>query len=132
MRETDQVSRLAAALDPLRTLIGSHGHLLFDASHFQGSMPIVRLAQVDEVPKLAMVERAAASIFRDVGLAWIAEGELLEATYLIKLCEQQMLWVAVDDDGAPVGFLVVKIKRESPLPYESFQRFARSLRVPSV
>jgi len=28
--------------------------------------------------------------------------------------------------------LVVKIKRESPLPYESFQRFARSLRVPSV
>jgi len=28
--------------------------------------------------------------------------------------------------------LVVKIKRESPLPYESFQRFVRSLRVPSV
>jgi len=47
---------------------------------FKEAMPIVRLAQVDEVPKLAMVERAAASIFRDVGLAWIAEGELLEAT----------------------------------------------------
>jgi len=72
---------------------------------FKEAMPIVRLAQVDEVPKLALVERAAASVFRDVGLAWIAEGELLEATYLIRLCEQQMLWVAVDDDGAPVGFL---------------------------
>ncbi len=37
-----------------------------------------------------------------------------------------MIWVAL------LFALVVKIKRESLLPYESFQRFARSLRVPSV
>jgi GNAT superfamily N-acetyltransferase len=68
-------------------------------------MPVIRPAQIGDVSKLAIVERAAASIFRTVGLAWIAEAAPLEATYLIKLCDQQMLWIAIDDDEHPVGFL---------------------------
>jgi hypothetical protein len=71
-------------------------------------MPATRTAHADDVPKLDAIERAAAAIFRDVGLAWIAEGEISGAAYLAGLCEQQMLWVAIDDGAVPVEFLAAE------------------------
>jgi GNAT superfamily N-acetyltransferase len=72
-------------------------------------MPVIRLAKIDDVPKLAEVERAAASLFRDVGLAWIAEAEPLQAAWLIRRCEQRMVWVVTDTNGLPVGFLAADL-----------------------
>jgi len=67
-------------------------------------MPSVRVACSDDLPKLAAIERSAASVFRDAGLAWIAEGDTMEAALLAALCRDRTLWVAVDGDE-PVGFL---------------------------
>jgi GNAT superfamily N-acetyltransferase len=68
-------------------------------------MATVRAACLDDLAKLAAVERSAASVFRDAGLAWIAEGETLAAASLAAMQENRMLWVAVDDGDVAVGFL---------------------------
>ncbi|WP_017904043.1 GNAT family N-acetyltransferase [Pseudomonas asplenii] len=71
-------------------------------------MPAIRPARPDDIPALAAVERCAASIFREVGLAWVAEGEPLPADYLEQLCRHHTLWVATDDNDQPVGFLAAQ------------------------
>jgi GNAT superfamily N-acetyltransferase len=65
----------------------------------------IRLARADDLDKLAAVERSAASIFRSVGLAWLADGDTMDGAALTQLCEDGTLWVAVDDGDRPVGFL---------------------------
>ncbi|KPA88255.1 sortase-like acyltransferase [Pseudomonas asplenii] len=71
-------------------------------------MPAIRPARPDDIPALAAVERSAASIFREVGLGWVAEGEPLPADYLEQLCRHRTLWVATDADDQPVGFLAAE------------------------
>ncbi|MGY2239071.1 GNAT family N-acetyltransferase [Pseudomonas gingeri] len=71
-------------------------------------MPAVRPARPDDIPALAAVERSAASIFREIGLAWVAEGEPLPGDYLEQLCRHHTLWVAVDGADQPVGFLAAE------------------------
>ncbi|HZH52328.1 MAG TPA: GNAT family N-acetyltransferase [Microvirga sp.] len=68
-------------------------------------MPSARLARFDDVSGLAAVERSAASVFRDVGLAWLADGETTDPTLLAALCRDGTLWVAADEMDEPVGFL---------------------------
>jgi GNAT superfamily N-acetyltransferase len=65
----------------------------------------IRLARADDLEKLAPVERSAASIFRNVGLAWLADGDTMDGAALMQLCQDGTLWVAVDDGDRPVGFL---------------------------
>jgi len=68
-------------------------------------MSLIRRAGLAEIPKLALIERSAASLFRDAGLAWIADGDTMEPDLLDTMCRAGTLWVAVDDTGEPVAFL---------------------------
>jgi GNAT superfamily N-acetyltransferase len=72
-------------------------------------MHAIRLATMDDLPKLAAVERSAATAFRDVNLAWVADGETLNAACLVAMYENRMLWVAVDATDAPIGFLAAQL-----------------------
>lgn len=65
----------------------------------------VRLARIDDLQKLAAVERSAAALFRSVGLGWIADGATVERASLAAMCKNGTLWVAVDRADEPVGFL---------------------------
>ncbi len=68
-------------------------------------MPTIRLASSEDLSKLAAVESSAASVFRDVGLAWLADGETMDPALLAALCRDGTLWVAPDEVDEPVGFL---------------------------
>ncbi len=68
-------------------------------------MTWVRLAQPDDLHALPAIERSAAALFRDVGLAWVADGETTDASVLATACRDQTLWVAGNDEDKPVGFL---------------------------
>lgn len=68
-------------------------------------MPFVRLAHSEDVSELAAVERSAASVFRNVGLDWLADGGTMDLALLTALCHDGTLWVAADEVDEPVGFL---------------------------
>jgi GNAT superfamily N-acetyltransferase len=68
-------------------------------------MVLVRRACLQELAKLALVERSAASLFREVGLSWIADGDTMEPALLYSMCRDGTVWVAVDDLNEPVAFL---------------------------
>jgi ribosomal protein S18 acetylase RimI-like enzyme len=69
-------------------------------------MPSIRPARSEDLEKLAAVERSAGSLFRQTDLAWIADDAVTDPALLEKACRDRRLWVAVGDDGEPVGFLV--------------------------
>ena len=66
---------------------------------------MIRLARADDLPELASVERSAASLFREVGLDQVADGEPMDLAVLAGLCLDGTLWVAEDEVERPVGFL---------------------------
>jgi len=68
-------------------------------------MPFVRLARSEDVSELAAVERSAASVFRNVGLDWLADGGTMDLALLTALCRDGTLWVAADEVDELVGFL---------------------------
>lgn len=68
-------------------------------------MQRTRIAQPKDLEKLALVEQSAASVFRDAGLSWIAEGETMDAADLATMCQDGTLWVSVNDADEPVGFV---------------------------
>ena len=68
----------------------------------------MRQSRQDDLIKLSAVERSAASIFREVDLAWLADGATMDPTILAAACRNGMLWVAADDADEPVGFLVAQ------------------------
>jgi len=67
--------------------------------------PSVRRARPDDLDKLGGIERSAASRFREVGLAWLADGDTMDPAVLTRLCREETLWVAADGQDEPVGFL---------------------------
>jgi GNAT superfamily N-acetyltransferase len=68
-------------------------------------MSSIRLARPNDLDALASIERSAASLFREVGLGWLADGGTMDPAVLSMLCEHGTLWVAVDNGDKPVGFL---------------------------
>jgi GNAT superfamily N-acetyltransferase len=71
----------------------------------RGPLSSVRLARIDDLQKLGAVEISAASLFRAVGLGWIADGTPVERAALAAMHKSGTLWVAVDRADEPVGFL---------------------------
>lgn len=68
-------------------------------------MARIRRACLEELARLALVERSAASLFHEVGLSWIADGDTMEPALLYSMCREGTVWVAVDDVNEPVAFL---------------------------
>jgi GNAT superfamily N-acetyltransferase len=70
---------------------------------------LIRFARPADIDKLGAVERSAASAFRSVGLAWIADGGgTMDPAVLGALCQAGTLWIAVDAQDEPVGFLAAQ------------------------
>lgn len=67
----------------------------------------VRLAQQEDVPKLPVIERSAAQLFRLVpALAFLAEEEASLSEVQHTACiAQGLCWVGVESAGKPCGFL---------------------------
>jgi GNAT superfamily N-acetyltransferase len=67
---------------------------------------LIRPARSTDIDKLGAVERSAASVFRNVGLAWLADGGgTMDPALLESLCRAGTLWVGVNERDEPVGFL---------------------------
>ncbi|WP_246018986.1 GNAT family N-acetyltransferase [Arthrobacter crusticola] len=68
----------------------------------------IRSAAPAELQALREIERAAGEQFRALGMAEIAEDEPLSVDELAEFQAEGRAWAAVDADGSPVGYLLVK------------------------
>ena len=66
----------------------------------------IRLARADELEQLQEIERAAGMLFAEIGLDEVAESEPLPLDFLEEQQEAELVWVAAEADGQPVGFMV--------------------------
>ncbi|MEU0536956.1 GNAT family N-acetyltransferase [Amycolatopsis tolypomycina] len=70
---------------------------------------MIRLARPDDLPALIDVERAAGELFRDVGMAAIADDDPGSVAALAAYQAGGRAWVSVDADGRPVAYLVAEV-----------------------
>lgn len=68
----------------------------------------IRQAGQDELPALRVLERAAGEIFRDVGLAEIAEDDPVPVEQLEHFRRAGRAWVSTDARGRIVGYLLAE------------------------
>lgn len=68
---------------------------------------VVRRAETRDGPVLQAIERAAGERFRSVGLAAIADDDPFPLDELDGYVARRRSWVAVDDAGAVMGYLLV-------------------------
>jgi GNAT superfamily N-acetyltransferase len=68
----------------------------------------IRLARADEVRRLRAVERAAAGIFREIGLAAVARDDPTPARVLARGAAAGGLLVVDTEDAPAVGFALVR------------------------
>jgi GNAT superfamily N-acetyltransferase len=69
----------------------------------------VRPGRPDDGEALRAIERAAGERFRTVGLGRVADDEPISVETLAAYAEAGRSWVAVDETGAPVGYLVADV-----------------------
>lgn len=70
---------------------------------------MIRAARSDELEKLRELERAAGSIFRELGMDAIADDEPPSTATLAVLQAAGRVWVATDDGDEPVAYLLVQV-----------------------
>jgi GNAT superfamily N-acetyltransferase len=70
---------------------------------------VIRLARPDDLPALIDNEVEAGSLFRDVGMAAIADDDPGSVAELSVYQADGRAWVSVDDDGRPVAYLVAEV-----------------------
>jgi GNAT superfamily N-acetyltransferase len=71
-------------------------------------MPVViRPPSTAELPALRTIERLAGERFRGVGLPEVADDEPSSLDALTRYTEQGRCWVAFDDAGGPIGYVLV-------------------------
>ena len=56
----------------------------------------IRLASADDVPKVAPLEKAAAELFRSIGMDAVADDAPIADAILLQAVEENRLWVAVE------------------------------------
>lgn len=66
----------------------------------------VRRARLEDLPRLADIERSAGNLFRTVGLAEVADAEPASLEFVSSVAAAGGAFVATVDD-APVGFVLV-------------------------
>ncbi|MFD6275107.1 GNAT family N-acetyltransferase [Streptomyces sp. NPDC060209] len=69
----------------------------------------IRPVNIDELPLLQDIERAAGQCFRDIGMPEIAEDEPLPVSELARYREAGLAWAAVDPADAPVAYLIAEL-----------------------
>jgi GNAT superfamily N-acetyltransferase len=70
---------------------------------------LIRDARGAEIPRLREIDRDAGQIFRDIGMPEAAEFEPRTLGELADSLRAGLLWVAVDEDGAPASFLMAVV-----------------------
>lgn len=76
----------------------------------RGPAPRVRLATPHDAPLLPAVERSAGELFRTLPeLGWLAEGEPITEARHRQWIDSGTVWVAVDANDIPVGFLDAEV-----------------------
>lgn len=70
---------------------------------------MIRLARPDDLPALIDIEREAGGIFRDIGMAAIADDDPGSVAELAEYAEAGRAWVSVDDADRPVAYLVAEV-----------------------
>ncbi|MEV5158235.1 GNAT family N-acetyltransferase [Streptomyces sp. NPDC053728] len=68
----------------------------------------IRLVNVDELPLLQDIERAAGQCFRDIGMPEIAEDEPLPVDVLARYRTAGTAWAAVDAADSPRAYLIAE------------------------
>ncbi|MEZ4862278.1 MAG: GNAT family N-acetyltransferase [Caldilineaceae bacterium] len=66
----------------------------------------IRSAHADELPQIQAIEKAAAQRFRNTVDAWIADDDGMALESLTHWLLHGRIWVAVDAQDKPVGFVV--------------------------
>lgn len=69
----------------------------------------LRPLSVDDTDSLATVERLASQRFRDVGYPNVADDDPFTADELAPYAAGERAWVAVDEAGASVGYVLVDV-----------------------
>lgn len=73
-------------------------------------MTRIRPTREDEAEILPGIERSAGRLFLQIPeLAWIADDDVQSVEDHLKAIAQGASWVAVDDGGAPMGFLSAEV-----------------------
>jgi GNAT superfamily N-acetyltransferase len=68
----------------------------------------IRSAQIEELPRLAKIEQAAAIRFRETPYAFLADGEPLTIEFIQQRFQAGQVWVAVDRDDIVIGFAITR------------------------
>ncbi|MFD8801406.1 GNAT family N-acetyltransferase [Streptomyces atroolivaceus] len=94
----------------------------------------IRPVDIDEIPLLQDIERAAGQCFRGVGMAEIAEDEPLLVSELARCRSNGLAWVAVDAADVPVAYLIAEhvdgnlhVEQVSVHPDQARRAIGRSL-----
>jgi GNAT superfamily N-acetyltransferase len=69
----------------------------------------IRPGVVEDGDALREIERQAGARFRDVGMARVADDEPMSVEELARYAEEARSWVAVDERGEPIGYVVVDV-----------------------
>jgi GNAT superfamily N-acetyltransferase len=70
---------------------------------------LVRGAVAGDGQALQEIERLAGQRFREVGLGWVADDEPASLATLAGYADDGRAWVAVDDAGTPIGYVLVDV-----------------------
>lgn len=70
---------------------------------------MIRAARPDDLPALREVERAAGAMFRDVGMAAVADDEPPPVAELAAFQRDARAWVATNLADEPVGYLLAEV-----------------------
>jgi len=73
----------------------------------------VRASRTEEGGALREIERAAGERFREVGLSDVADDEPFSVEVPARYAMEGRSWVAVDDAGKPIGYVVVDVVDEN-------------------
>ncbi len=73
----------------------------------------VRPSRTEDGCALREIERAAGERFREVGLPDVADDEPLSVEALARYAMEGRSWVAVDDSGNPIGYVIVDVIDEN-------------------
>jgi GNAT superfamily N-acetyltransferase len=70
---------------------------------------LIRPAAREDLATLREIESASGERFRDYGLDQVADNEPAPVEVLAGYADEGRAWVAVDDSGRPIGFILVDI-----------------------